>query len=182
MTFLLFFFALQTQVPQSFVKSLEYMKKGDFQGSDSLLTLSFFEADTFFKNDVLFLKEILWKYGSDPKISKILGDFYFSWYVLKKPLDVEYGQLSDSLGEVVKYLSLLGMLRKKPHWDEETWNTFWALKDTLLKFHSAFLIISTYRDEPKVQKEIANHLIKEYPFSPYLELLRGYIALIERKY
>lgn len=166
---------LFSKMPSNFFLALESFKKGEMGTADSLLNLAYFEADSFLKNDILFVKEIMLKYSNEENARSVLGE-YLVWYYsdVKKEYFFNYQKLKNK--DLQSFLKLQALINSSKVLDSVIVEEFWEIEDTLLVLFSVLRLIKKFgRDDVNLKSQILVPLQQKYPRTPYFELISGYL-------
>ncbi|MEO0197995.1 MAG: hypothetical protein ABIM42_01170 [candidate division WOR-3 bacterium] len=163
-------------LPSSFFLSLEHFAKGEMGIADSLLNIAYFEADSFFKNDILFVKEIMSRYSYDEKTRSVLRD-YLVWCYSSKRKENEIFSYQEIKNKNLKaFLKFQVEVSSSNALDSLLVRDFWEIEDTLLMFLSALKLIKKFGNNNKTLKsDVLIPLQIKYSQTPYFELISGYL-------
>ncbi|MDI6851606.1 MAG: hypothetical protein QMD82_06715 [bacterium] len=159
--------------------SLLAFKNFDLEKGDSLLNVAFFESDSFLKNDILLVKEIMARYRGKVEV-KILAEYYLGYYFADSHKSALLESSKEAKNDLINYLKLLDCLSVEGKSFRLCKNFLDAMSDTLLIFHGSFLMFKKFHKTQITEcLELLSDLIKKYPQTPYSEIASGYLRTIK---
>ena len=162
---------------QTFKRGLELIRSSEFEKADSLLMQSYFEADQLDKNDILMVIEILNDYR-DPSDLKFLSGYYLALYFGENVVPHSYS--TQEKNSLITYVELLNALQSKPVDISVAIQQVEMIDDPLLNFHGAILVVRKFKDvERTACRDLIQKLVKEYPQTPYSEVVQGYLEILK---